>query len=53
LIINPRHTGRTPEEIDAVIADMLAYAPGDINFEDLWEALAYDPQGELQGIGYG
>jgi hypothetical protein len=46
-------TAPTPDEIDDVIADMLSYVPGDNNFDDLWEALAYDPQGELQGIGYG
>jgi hypothetical protein len=40
-----------------VIAEMIAaeaaQVSDDTSLDDLWEARAYDPQGELQGIGYG
>jgi hypothetical protein len=42
----------TPDDIDDVIEDMLAGEPHDKD-EPMWDALAYDPQGELQGVGYG
>jgi hypothetical protein len=47
----------TPDEIDAVIFDMIAaeaaQMPDDTGLDDLWSSEAYDPQGEFQGYGYG
>ena len=44
-------------EIDAVIFDMIAaeaaQVPYDGSLDDLWSSVAYDPEGEFQGFGYG
>jgi len=47
----------TPDEINAVIEDIIAadvaQVPDNTRLADLWTGEAFDPQGELEGIGYG
>jgi hypothetical protein len=44
----------TPEEIDAAIASIIANVADERGSpDDLWWAYAYDPQGEMKGIGTG
>ena len=47
----------TPDKINAVIEDLIATevagVPDPNDFRDFWECLAYDPTGELEGVGYG
>jgi hypothetical protein len=44
----------TSEEIDAAIASIIANVPDERGApDDLWWAYAYDPQGEIKGIGTG
>jgi hypothetical protein len=51
------HTIPTPDEIDAVIFDMIAaeaaQVPDDTSLRDLWSSVAHDPQGKLRGYGFG
>jgi hypothetical protein len=47
----------TPDEVDAVIFDMIAaeaaQVPEHTSLNDLWSSVAHDPQGQFQGYGYG
>jgi hypothetical protein len=47
----------TPDEIDAVILDMIAaeaaQVPDSGSLSDLWSSVATDPDGEFQGYGFG
>jgi hypothetical protein len=36
-----------------MIAAEAAQVPCDDNLDELWSTMAYDPQGEFQGFGYG
>jgi hypothetical protein len=51
------HTIPTPDEIDAVIFDMIAaeaaQVPDDGSLDDLWSSVAFDPHGESEGYGFG
>ena len=39
--------------IEEIIASEVAAVPDHASLNDLWNCLAYDPQGKLDGIGYG
>jgi len=47
----------TPDEIDAVIFDMIAaevaQEPDDTSLNDLWSSVALDRHGDSQGYGFG
>jgi hypothetical protein len=43
----------TPDETNAAIVSINTTCPAIGTTNDLWWAYAYDPQGELQGIGTG
>jgi hypothetical protein len=47
----------SPNEIDGVVFDTIAseaaQVPDDTNLDELWSSLAFDPEGELKGLGYG
>ena len=51
------HTIPTPDEIDAVIFDMIAAdaarVPDDTSLDDLWSSVAFDGHGEFRGYGFG
>jgi hypothetical protein len=51
------HILPTPDEIDAVIFDMIAaeaaQVPDDTSLSDLWSSVARDPKGEFRGYGFG
>jgi hypothetical protein len=51
------HTIPTPDEIDAVIFDMIAAeaarVPDDTSLDELWSAVALDSYGEFRGYGFG
>ena len=51
------HTIPTPDEIDAVIFDMIAAeaarAPDGTSLDDMWSSVALDRHGEFRGYGFG
>jgi len=52
-----RHTIPTPDEIDAVILDMIAAEAArvldDTSLDDLWSSVALDSDGQFRGYGFG
>ena len=54
--LSTRRTVPTPDEIEAVISDLIQVEAGLVDgpkFEELWWSAAYDPQGELRAYGLG
>jgi hypothetical protein len=51
------HIIPTPDEIDAVVFDMIAaevaQVPDDTSLDDLWSSVALDRHGEFRGYGFG
>ena len=51
------HTLPTPDEIDAVIFDMIAaeaaQVPDSFSLNDLWSSVALDSHGAFRGYGFG
>ena len=47
----------TPQEIDAVVFDMIAaeasQTPDNTSLDDLWSSFAFDRDGESRGCGFG